>query len=46
MTGTLSDREINFRIQALQVDEILGGDKCIQGGFSGSAYPNRPSYLG
>ncbi|XP_055316182.1 protein yellow-like [Sitodiplosis mosellana] len=28
MTGSINPQEINFRIQALQVDELLGGRKC------------------
>lgn len=42
MTGTMNDREINFRIQAIQVDEVLGGDKCL----GGPSIPNRPQYIG
>lgn len=28
MTGTINSREINFRIQALQINELLDGEKC------------------
>lgn len=35
MTGSLNPREINFRIQALQIDELLDGDRCL-GGFKTS----------
>lgn len=38
MTGTMNQQEVNFRIQALQVDDLLnGGVKC--GGGSGFVYP-------
>lgn len=29
MTGTINPQETNFRIQALQIDELLDGTKCI-----------------
>lgn len=29
MAGTLNRNEVNFRIQALQIDELLDGNKCI-----------------
>lgn len=44
MTGTLNRNEVNFRIQALQVDELLDGNKCINGG--GDASFGRPSHYG
>lgn len=31
MTGTINPQETNFRIQALQIDELLGGQKCSGG---------------
>lgn len=46
MTGTLNRNEVNFRIQALQIDELLDGNKCISGNSyngGGGSFP-RPHY--
>lgn len=32
MTGTINQQETNFRIQALQIDELISGGKCGSGG--------------
>lgn len=40
MTGTINPRETNFRIQALQIDELIGGSIC------GTPSGNRPSAYG
>lgn len=31
MAGSMNTNEINFRIQALSTEELLGGTKCIAG---------------
>lgn len=31
MTGSMNSNEINFRIQALPTEELLGGTKCVPG---------------
>lgn len=41
MTGTINPREINFRIQALQIDELIGGTIC---GGSGGPGIRPPTY--
>lgn len=35
MTGTINQQETNFRVQALQIDELLGGTTC-RGGQQGN----------
>lgn len=46
MAGTLNRNEVNFRIQALQIDELLDGNKCISGNsYSGGGGSfSRPHY--
>lgn len=40
MTGSINHNEVNFRIQALQIDELLDGQKCgaSSGGAGGNYY--------
>jgi len=33
MTGTLNSNEVNFRIQAIQIDELLNGSRCSSSGL-------------
>lgn len=43
MTGSISPNEVNFRIQALQIDELLrGGTKC--GPINGLAQSSSGGY--
>lgn len=39
MTGSMDVNEPNFRIQALQVDQLLGGTRCVTSSGSGLAFP-------
>lgn len=41
MTGTINPQEINFRIQAINVEELLNGNRCVSSGLptSNFAYP-------
>lgn len=43
MTNKLNNQEVNFRIQAIHIDELLNGNRCISGGLPtnhfSSSYP-------
>lgn len=34
MTGSITSREVNFRIQGLKIEELLGGSQCSGVGTS------------
>uniref|UniRef100_A0A6B2EEC6 Putative major royal jelly protein n=1 Tax=Phlebotomus kandelakii TaxID=1109342 RepID=A0A6B2EEC6_9DIPT len=40
MAGTRNFRETNFRIQALQINQLLGGTRCTGRDSSGFTFPN------
>lgn len=44
MAGTINQNEVNFRIQALQVDELLDGTKCTGGGSHNNGGGNHHHY--
>lgn len=42
MRGTKNSNEVNFRIQALPINQLLGGNKCNGASTYNYAYPFFP----
>lgn len=44
MTGSINSNEVNFRIQAIQIDELLSGSECTRAGIAMASSISFPVY--